>query len=129
MKQGIAAVAILWFCDRSAFCPTTAGVRSGILVSVLWDAHFRRIETPWNWSQDSLREGESLFGKRNVSFLTTVIAFLALSACQFGTGLAPKTALPAGTVAPDFSLQVGDQALTLADYQGRAIVISFWASP
>jgi cytochrome c biogenesis protein CcmG/thiol:disulfide interchange protein DsbE len=55
--------------------------------------------------------------------LLTALATLMLAACYSGTR-PPRI----GTAAPNFTLQDADRKLTLSDYQGKIVVLNFWAT-
>ena len=46
-----------------------------------------------------------------------------LAACYSGTR-PPRI----GTAAPNFTVQDADRKLTLSDYQGKTVVLNFWAT-
>ena len=61
--------------------------------------------------------------RKHIAWLFTLIAALPLLAC---TGI--HRMLPVGEPAPDFEAYVGGQTVSLSDYRGQVVMISFWHS-
>jgi len=70
-------------------------------------------------SENSKMRSEPSFGR----LLTCLLLLLALSACYSGTR-PPRV----GSNAPDFTLQDGQNKVTLSQFRGQVVVLNFWAT-